>query len=389
MTEAALAALASGPERGRAPAPKGLARKAREALRALLTREVPIEFEAVPLPLRGAPYRKIVNWLAVELAITLRREEPWGRPTYVQVEPSSRCNLRCTYCPVGSELGATGHMDPALFRKFVDEVERHALLVVLWGWGEPFVCPSVYEMIGYARARGLRVVSSTNGHLFAKAEHAQGVVRSGLDALIVSLSGTTQEAYQRFRGGRLEAAIDGVRAIVAAKRASGSRTPHVQLSYIVTDYAEAQISGLQEFARGLGVDGLSLKKLNTASVKPSSGPDRTLPADLRLRRFRYSDDGRTRVPAADNPCKAMWHKPMLRWDGTVNPCEYDFDGTYVLGDVGRQPFAEIWSGAPYRELRRRFRGDWRSIPNCTRCTYAFEGGNYTDVLAASWLFPRD
>ena len=218
---------------------RDLLRKGRDVLHALRTREIPVEFERIPLPVRNASYRQITNWIAVELGIALRRTGPWGWPTHMQIEPSSKCNLRCTYCPVGTELGATGHMT-ATSSSVVDDVHRHALLMVLFGWGEPFVCPSVYEMIAYAHAKGVRIVSSTNGHLFVKRAHAEGVVRSGLDALIVSLSGTTQEAYARFRSGKLDTALAGVREIVAQKRALGSRTPHVQLSFIVTDYSEGR-----------------------------------------------------------------------------------------------------------------------------------------------------
>lgn len=369
---------------------RDLRRRAGDAARALLTREIRIEFERIPLPVRNASLRKVRNWLAVEAGIALRRTEPWGLPTHAQIEPSSRCNLRCTYCPVGTETGTTGHMDPALFRDFVDQVQDHTLVLTLWGWGEPFVCPSVYEMIAYAHAKGIRVPSSTNGRLFVKPEHADGVVRSGLDALIVSLSGTTQEAYRRFRAGRLETALDGVREIVAAKRRLGSRAPHVQISLIVTDYSEKELPGLRDLARSLGVDGLSLKRMNTASVKP--GPNRVdeaLPEDLRLRRFTHLEDGVTRLRVKDNPCKALWHNPTVRWDGTINPCVYDFDGAHVLGDLRREPFAAIWSGGRYADMRRRFRKGWEGIDICSRCTYAFAGGNYTDVVTDTWFFPEN
>ena len=306
----------------------------------------------------------------------------------MQIEPSSKCNLRCTYRPVGTELGATGHMDRHVFERFVDDVHRHALLMVLFGWGEPFVCPSVYEMIAYAHAKGVRIVSSTNGHLFVKRAHAEGVVRSGLDALIVSLSGTTQEAYARFRSGKLDTALAGVREIVAQKRALGSRTPHVQLSFIVTDYSERQIPELLELAHSLGVDGLSLKKMNTASVRPDpTRVDDALPEELRYRRFQYGgEDGHVRQRVKHNPCKALWHNPTIRWDGTVNPCIYDFDGTRVLGDVTVERFSEVWSGARYRAMRKEFRRNGEQIEICNRCTYAYAGGNYTDIVADTWLF---
>jgi radical SAM protein with 4Fe4S-binding SPASM domain len=130
--------------------------------------------------------------------------------------------------------------------------------------------------------------------------------------------------------------------------------------------------------------------MNTASVKPDPNRvDEALPEDLRLRRFTYLDDGVTRVRVKDNPCKALWHNPTVRWDGTINSCVYDFDGTHVLGDLRREPFARIWSGARYADMRRRFRTDWERIDICSRCTYAFAGGNYTDVVADTWFFPEN
>lgn len=368
---------------------KALSQKVCQAVTALLRREIPLEFERIPVPVKNASYSKILNWIAVEAGIALRRTRAWGWPTHLQVEFSTKCNLRCTYCPVGSEQGPTGHMDPVVFGRIVDDIERHALLLIMWGWGEPFLCPSIYEMIGYAHRKGIRLVSSTNGHLFTERAHAEGVVRSGLDALIVSLSGTTQEAYHRFRGGRLDTALQGTREIVAAKRRLRSCTPHVQLSFIVTDYSEEQIPDIKRMARELGVDGLGLKKMNTASVKPRPGPDEALPAVEHYRRFSYRDGNDGRVRVRNNPCKALWHSPTLRWDGRINPCAYDFDGEQLLGDATATSFRDIWRGPAYRQMRRKFREDWESIPICNRCTYAYEGGNYTDIVADAWFFDQN
>lgn len=343
-----------------APSHRSTWHKAGDAIGALMRRRIPLEFERIPIPIEDASYRKILNWIAIETGIALQRPGSWGSPTHVQLEPSTRCNLRCTYCPVGSEQRSTGHMDPATFRKVVDDVEHHALLLILWGWGEPFVCPSIFEMIDYAHQKGIRLASSTNGHLFTKRDHAEGVVRSGLDALIMSLSGTTQDAYERFRNGKLDSALAGTREIVAAKRRLGSRTPHVQMSFIVTDYSEEQIPEIKKLARDLGVDGVSLKKMNTASVKPRTGPDEALPNDEQYRRFAYTDGDDGRVRVTDNPCKALWQSSTVRWDGRVNPCAYDFDGEYELGDVTEASFGEVWKGPRYREMRNQFRNDWES-----------------------------
>jgi len=42
-----------------------------------------------------------------------------------------------------------GDMDPALFRRLVDELRGSLLAMLFWDWGEPFFNPASYEMIRY------------------------------------------------------------------------------------------------------------------------------------------------------------------------------------------------------------------------------------------------
>jgi len=72
----------------------------------------------------------------------------------------------------------SGQMDLELFKRMIDETEGSVFLLLLWNWGEPFFNPRTFDMIAYARDRGIRVVSSTNGHLFAHGENAATVLLS-------------------------------------------------------------------------------------------------------------------------------------------------------------------------------------------------------------------
>ena len=58
------------------------------------------------------------------------------------------------------------------FTKILDEVGGYIFTLLFWGWGEPFLDPRAFDMIAYARAKGIKVISSTNGHLFARQEFA-------------------------------------------------------------------------------------------------------------------------------------------------------------------------------------------------------------------------
>ena len=56
-------------------------------------------------------------------------------------------------------------------------------------------------MVSYAPAKGIYTATSTNGH-FLTDEMAKKTVESGLDRLIISIDGTTQEVYEQYRSGR-------------------------------------------------------------------------------------------------------------------------------------------------------------------------------------------
>ena len=53
-------------------------------------------------------------------------------------------------------------------------------------------------MVSYASSKGLYTATSTNAH-FLTDEMAKKTVESGLDRLIISLDGTTQDVYQQYR----------------------------------------------------------------------------------------------------------------------------------------------------------------------------------------------
>lgn len=359
--------------------------KITKAVRALATRKIIIECDRIPYEFTNVPFKKIINWLLLEVSIFVKPDRPWGMPTHIMMEPTAHCNLRCVLCPVTEGMDRPkGHMDLDLFKKIIDETGDYLLFVLLWDWGEPFLNPSIHDMIAYAKGKGIKAVSCTNGHPFAMDENAEKVVRSGLDTLVVAMDGTTQETYERYRqGGDLESVLKGVRNIVAWKSTLNSKKPFINLRSIVMKHNEQEIIKIKDMARSLGVDALTFIKLNpyirdiysesrAANKKEENG---FLPEDSHYKRFKTTEDGNTRIRLKQNPCKHLWNNPAIHWDGTVCPCTYDYNEKFGLGDLKRDTFKNIWFGAPYRKIRRHFRTNWRELNICSECSYGYEGGD--------------
>jgi radical SAM protein with 4Fe4S-binding SPASM domain len=362
--------------------------KVNKALQALLTRKIQVECDGIPYFFRNVPLKKIKNWLLVESSLLFKPERPWGWPTHLQVEPTNLCNLECPLCPVTEGLKRPkGHMDLDLFKKFIDEVGDYAFLIILWDWGEPFLNPAVYEMISYAREKGIKLVSSTNGHVFAKAENAKKVVRSGLDSLIFAVDGITQETYESYRKrGDLDTLIQGIRNVVNAKRSLEQDTPLINFRFIPMKHNEHELPMLKDFAKSLGVDVLTIKTLNPHCESVREEDSTFIPQNTFYQRFRYNQDGQ-RYRRKRNPCKALWNNPIIHWDGKISPCTYDPHDDYTVGDFASCNFKDIWWGSSLREIRRLFRQDYQQIKQCTWCSYAFEGGTLsTETVVESHYF---
>jgi radical SAM protein with 4Fe4S-binding SPASM domain len=213
------------------------------------------------------------------------------------------------------------------------------------------------------------------------------------------MDGITQESYERYRQkGKLESVLDGIRTIVEQKRVLNSKTPFINLRFIVMKQNEHEIPRLKELSKSLKVDALTFKTLNPHSnftyMEKTSKKDEgneLLPENNLYRRFKYTQDGHTRIRLKQNPCKSLWNSPVIHWNGIVCPCTYDYNEKYILGDLKENTFKNIWFETPYRRMRNQFRKDWGKINFCNECSFAYAGGDCSRESVAEAIFfnPND
>src|SRR3954470_19938691 len=102
------------------------------------------------------------------------------------------------------------------FTETIDQLHRELFYLVFYFQGEPYLNPAFLDMVGYASSRKIYTATSTNAHYLTEA-NARRTVESGLDRLIISIDGTTQDVYQQYRvGGKLDKVIEGAKNIVQA-----------------------------------------------------------------------------------------------------------------------------------------------------------------------------
>jgi radical SAM protein with 4Fe4S-binding SPASM domain len=253
-----------------------------------------------------------------------------------------------------------------LFRQAIDQLLPDLSYLNLYFQGEPFLSKDLVAMIRYARERKIYTATSTNGH-FLDETMAGETVRSGLSRLIISLDGTDQEAYGKYRvGGNFGKVMEGIRILLAARKADRSSTPYIVLQFLVLSTNEHQIPGIRRLARELGVDRLEIK---TAQLHGYEDGHPLMPQNLSWSRYRQGPDGRF-FPGKriKNGCFRMWRGCVITWDGMVVPCCFDKDAGHRLGDLKNKTFREIWKGEEYRVFRKRLLTARREVGICGNCT---------------------
>ncbi len=291
-----------------------------------------------------------------------------ARPISVSIEPTTACNLGCPECPSGLKMFSrkTGQIKVDDFKEWIDSIAGHIIHVNLYFQGEPFIHPDFSRLVEYAHRKRIFTSTSTNGHFISESV-ANEIVSSGLDQIIISIDGVTQEVYEQYRVyGKLDKVLEGTRNLVERKKQLRSQTPHIVFQFLVVAPNEHQIPEVLKLAEELGVDDVRLK---TAQVYNYQHGNPLLPSDERYSRYVRKKDGTYRVKnALENQCWRMWSGCVITWDGRVVPCCFDKDATHAMGNLREQPFSELWNGHNYRQFRRSLMNSRAEIDICANCS---------------------
>ncbi len=291
-----------------------------------------------------------------------------GMPISISIEPTTSCNLRCPECPSGlrSFTRPTGMLDPRLFEKIIDELAPTLTYLTFYFQGEPYLHSQFPEMVRYAASKGIFTATSTNAH-YLDEKRARETVASGLNRLIISIDGTTQETYAAYRiGGSLHKVIEGTRTLLRVRKEMRSATPQVVFQFLVVKPNEHQVPEVHALARELGVEDVWLK---TAQIYDYQHGSPLIPDQDEYSRYRRNDDGTFSIKnKLLNHCWKMWHSCVITWDGKVVPCCFDKDAHHVLGDLTQSSFRDIWQGAAYRKFRSTLLRSRAEIEMCRNCT---------------------
>lgn len=293
----------------------------------------------------------------------------WGLPVSISFEPTTSCNLRCPECPSGLRqfTRPTGMLKKDFFTETIDDIHKHLLYLIFYFQGEPYLNTDFLDMVKYASAKGIYTATSTNAHYLTD-EAARKTIESGLDRLIISIDGTTQDVYQQYRvGGNLNKVLEGTKNIVKWKKQLNSKTPFIFFQFLVVKPNEHQVEDIKRLAKEIGVDEVRFK---TAQVYDyENDPNQLIPETNKFSRYKKNKDGVTVAKnKLANHCWKLWHANVITWDGLVVPCCFDKDAMHQLGNLKNESFKNIWHNSNYKQFRSELMTSRKNIDICSNCS---------------------
>ena len=305
-----------------------------------------------------------------------------------QIEPTSRCQLKCVMCPrtVFSDEWVSGDMPLAVYKK-VSKYFHLVENVHLQGWGEPLLHPELPNMLAIAKAEHCKASLTTNGMLLTQ-NMSEELIKKRLDTIVISIAGAVRETHESIRcGSHFEQIIDNIRTLANLKLKMRSKTPKIALSFLMTktnikELSEAVIlakdSGMNEFvATNLdytpteALDNLKAFSCNKADLEFQNYVDA---ARIRAEKIKisfrfYPLEMEELIMCEMDPLRIV----SLSFDGCVSPCVYmnlpkssliprffcgvrDSVQRVCFGSIAENDFMEIWKSEEYREFRKFYTG---------------------------------
>lgn len=374
-----------------------------------------------------ADYREIKekNRELAEAEIRQQRTSFSHYPDVLQIELTDYCNARCIMCHHYYEGNArSGHLSEHVKQK-VQEILPFCSLVLLNGYGEPFLAPDFTEWLELLQGYQVKAMATTN--LSVLKEEWLPLIREVFSQVNISCDGYDAESYQGIR--------QGLRFSVFTENAQRLRraAPNVRMSMSVVAMAWniRKASEIVGFAASLGFDEVRFGRLGVnaylqnyaedlihyedaarkyfkeaADRAKSLGIQVVFPMNYRMPVnqaalagqeealgslvFPYTREHRDRLEADCRKKieKEMFHRPKGRARaekiGCQGICDWVARGIYLdrhgkaatccensqsqYGDLAAMEFGEIWNGQAAQEVRRSFYQG--SLPDfCFHCPF--------------------
>jgi len=305
-----------------------------------------------------------------------------------QLDLTNKCNLRCIYCPLYSEFvkgnfnhkkASTRDLDIALAKSIISQLKMSGTKqILITGEGEPFLYKKMRELIKQIKQENLECGIVTNGTLLTS-DISKFLIKNKVEKIIVSVNAGDSKKYKQATGADYFGVVtENLKQLNALKKRGKNEKPKVFISFIpiklnvqslfdiilLSKEVDASLI-LKKFISFKGTERFQIrydKKFKNTLIKfekqcRNLKVKNNIPA--------YIDE----VYSAKIPfCYAGWLITRIKINGDVVVC--CSNNNYVIGNLKKNSFKEIWYSEGYEQFRKLHRDYDKRVKcgfTCKKC----------------------
>ncbi len=268
-------------------------------------------------------------------------------PLHLDLELTTRCNLKCPFCPRTIISQPIKDMDLDLAKRIIKEFASKGGCAIKFVYlGEPTLYPHLVEVVKYAKKCGIvdtRI--ATNGNTLTK-KISKGLIEAGLDLIIFSIDSINPHIYESIRRkGRLGRVIKN---LVVFKYLRDKTRKHTTIQVQAIPFKQNK----EEIKSGAYYD-LFEPLADIVWVSPWC--------------IDYSKDMTMGATPKFN-CPAPFRRLLVRWNGDIWLCCGYISETKFIGNYSEMSLEEVWNGEYVKKIRKYLNdGKAHLIEPCKSC----------------------
>jgi len=316
----------------------------------------------------------------MESCFAAANKHKYTLPNYLQLEPTSRCNMKCRNC-TRDILGVSGDMD---FNDFIKVIRQFLFLkeVKLQGLGEPLLNASIFKMAEYLKKKSITTYIASNATLITE-EKACDMIKY-FDKIEISLDAFGRDKIKEIRGvDCLDSILKGIRLLSSANNSNAD----IAVNFVMEKANVEDLVPLIGLISDLGVYNINIVNLqNWVSVDSKYADKRQKLSERNLVLDGENAEhlkkaillAKTKAVHVDfvlpeeQRGKCFWYKKgvYVSWNGYVTPCcirpNYE---EFNFGNIFNNNIRQIWNSPAYVEFRQKLNSGNAPLV-CKGCNYA-------------------
>ncbi len=302
-------------------------------------------------------------------------------PSYIEVETTTACDMKCTMCENTHWKEKAEHMSLKKFTEVLDQFPKLKWIGVA-GIGQSFLNIDFMEIIQLCKARDIYVEGFDN-FMYLDYDRSKLMVDWGIDKIYCSLDAATKETYEKVRiNSDWEKTMQNLKDFDRAKKEKNSYWPELWFHFIVSKYNIHELKSYLDMIDELDIDVKQVqftrclhnfKEIEDQFVEISDQLKNEIIAYGRDKGIKVSWN----VNAQENKAKmsncSLWTMPFIFVDGTVVNCcsqneqnDRPFQRENSLGNIFETPMREIWYGENYKKMLEGI-SSHNPVKCCERC----------------------